>query len=97
MANKKTKTKRTSKQLTEFTLTCRCGAKARVFSIGEKGFTAHCPACGSVTFFRSTDLLERLKYGGTLCPHQIESKLCRGGKTSWCPVCRIRTFYPEVV
>ena len=92
---KSTKKRTSSKQPTEFSLTCSCGAKARVFSIGEKGFMAHCPACGALTFFRNADLLERVRLGGSLCSHELAKKSCPGGHTSWCPVCRVRTFYPD--
>lgn len=95
MAKEKAKNKRVAKQPTPFSLTCNCGANAKVYSIGEKGYMAHCPACGALTFFRNADLLERLNYGGSLCPHKLEAKPCTGGKTTWCPVCRVRTFYPN--
>ena len=98
MATNKSNKKHTPhKQTTEFSITCRCGAKARVFAIGEKGYMAHCPGCGALTFFRNSDLLERLNYGGSLCTHKLELKPCTGGKTTWCLVCRVRTFYPEAI
>jgi hypothetical protein len=75
-------------------LECRCGAKARVFEL-EKGYMAHCAACGTLTFFQNEDLLERVRYGGALCPHNPERKPCPGGHTSWCLICRVRTFYRD--
>jgi len=30
--------------------------------------------------------------GGKLCPHRLERKPCRGGHTTWCPICRVRSF-----
>jgi DNA-directed RNA polymerase subunit RPC12/RpoP len=97
MKNKSTKNKHTGKQPTEFSITCNCAAKAKVYSIGDKGYMAHCPACGALIFFRNVDLLERLNYGGSVCPHKVEAKSCTGGKTTWCPVCRVRIFYPNTV
>lgn len=73
---------------------CRCGAKARIFQL-EKGYMAHCPGCGTLTFFHSPELLERVRFGGELCPHRLEQKPCPGGHTTWCPVCRVRTFYRD--
>jgi len=87
------KKKATKKKATEFFLDCPCGAKAQVFELGDKGFMAHCPGCGSLTFFHNPQLLQRLGFGGQLCPHQPEQKPCPGGDTSWCPICRVRTFY----
>jgi len=95
MAKEKPKNKRSNKKPTDFSLTCVCGAQSRVHSIGEKGYMAHCPACGALTFFRNEDLLERLNYGGSICPHKIDPKPCTGGRTTWCPICRVRTFYPS--
>jgi len=80
------------KTITEYSLNCNCGSKAAVFEL-EKGYMAHCPDCGAVTFFDNPMLLQRLRFGGKLCPHQLEKKLCRGGHTTWCSVCRVRTFY----
>ena len=87
------KKKTTKKRPTEFHLTCSCGAKARVFELGEKGFMAHCPACGALCFFHDPELLERLRFGAQLCPHELKPKPCPGGHTTWCPICRVRTFY----
>jgi hypothetical protein len=64
------------KKPTEYTLDCQCGAKAAVFEI-EKGYPI---------------LLQRLHFGGKLCPHELEKKPCRGGHTTWCPICRVRSF-----
>ncbi len=82
------------KKPTEYTLDCPCGAKAAVFEI-EKGYMAHCPSCGAVTFFDNPILLQRLHFGGKLCPHDPEKKPCRGGHTTWCPICRVRSFIYE--
>jgi hypothetical protein len=90
MAKKKV-TKRRSMDLV---LDCRCGAKACVFEL-EKGYMAHCPGCGSLTFFHNPQLLERLRFGGQLCPHQLGKNPCPGGTTTWCPICRVRTFYRD--
>ena len=89
MARKKS----TKKTPIEFFLDCSCGAKAQIFSLGEKGFMSHCIGCGAMTFFHDPVLLERLRLGGQLCPHHPERKPCPGGHTSWCPICRVRTFY----
>ena len=88
------KKKATKKKPTELVIDCRCGAKARVFEL-EKGFMAHCPGCGALTFFHNPELLERLRFGGQLCPHRPEPKPCPGGSTTWCPTCRTRTFYRD--
>ena len=84
------KNKRTKKP-TGFSLDCVCGSKAAIFEL-EKGYMAHCPSCGAVTFFDNPILLKRVEFGGKLCPHQLEKKPCRGGHTTWCPVCRVRSF-----
>jgi len=55
--------KATKRKLMELVLDCRCGAKGRVFEL-EKGYMAHCPGCGSLTFFHNPQLLERLRFGG---------------------------------
>lgn len=83
------------KKLTEFKLGCACGAMAPVFDIGEKGYMAQCVGCGSTTFFRSPTILQRLRYGNTACPHHPPVKPCKTGFTSWCRICRVRTFYYE--
>ncbi len=84
--------KAAKKTPTEFSLDCPCGAKALIFEL-ERGYMAHCVACGAITFFDNPALLGRLRYGGQLCPHDPKPKPCRGGHTTWCPVCRIRIFY----
>ena len=86
------KKKATVKKPTEFSLNCPCGEKARVFE-RKKGYMAHCLSCGSITFFDNPQLLERLNYGGNLCHHPLERKICQGGHTTWCPLCRVRTFF----
>ena len=88
------KKKMTKRKPTVLVIDCRCGAKSRVFEI-EKGFMAHCPGCGALTFFHNPELLERLRFGGQLCPHRPEPKTCPGGSTTWCPTCRTRTFYRD--
>lgn len=84
--------KAAKKKPTEFSLDCPCGGKAPIFEL-ERGYMAHCPDCGAITFFDNPALLERLRFGGQLCPHHPEQKPCRGGSTSFCKVCRVRTFY----
>jgi hypothetical protein len=88
MARKKAK----KKTPTGLSINCRCGEKAPVFEL-ERGYMAHCPNCGAITFFDNPALLERLRFGGQLCPHHPELKPCRGGHTAWCPICRVRSFY----
>lgn len=83
------------KKLTEVKLGCTCGAMAPVFDIGGKGYMAQCAGCGSTTFFRSPALLERLRYGNTMCPHHPPVTPCKTGFTTWCRICRVRTFYYE--
>jgi len=80
------------KKLTEFRLQCRCGAAAPVFTVGER-FMAHCPGCGALTFWGNPSLLERLRYGGQLCSHEVKPEPCKRGLTSWCQKCRVRAFY----
>jgi len=87
--------KKSGRKLLEITYQCRsCGAKAQIFEL-EKGYMSHCPGCGRLTFFRGSILLERVRLGGDLCPHQLEPKPCPGGYTTWCPLCRCRTFYRD--
>jgi hypothetical protein len=81
------------KQLTEFTMRCQCGAAAPIFKLRNARFMAHCPDCGALVFFSNPILLERLRHGGELCPHHPEPVPCRGGWTTWCSKCRIRSFY----
>jgi len=83
------------KKLTEFKLGCNCGAMAPVFDIGEKGYMAQCTGCGSTTLFRSPAILERLRDGNTACLHHAPVVPCKTGFTSWCRICRVRTFYYE--
>jgi len=84
--------KAVKKEPTEFSLNCACKASAPIFEL-ERGYMAHCPDCGAITFFDNPALLKRLSFGGDLCPHHPERKPCRGGHTTWCPTCKIRTFY----
>lgn len=88
-----TRKKAAKKTPTEFFFDCSCGARVRVFELGERGYMGHCAGCGSLTFFHNSQLLERLRYGAQLCPHHPERKPCPGGDTTWCKVCRVRTFY----
>jgi len=81
------------KQLTDLRMRCRCGATASVFKLQNGRFMAHCPDCGSLTFFSNPVLLERLRNDLPLCPHDPEVKPCRGGTTAWCQRCRVRAFY----
>lgn len=83
------------KKATEFRLDCPCGGKAQVFQTGESRYMGHCTSCGGLTFFDNGALLERLKLVGKLCLHDPPRKPCRGGWTTWCPRCRVRTFYYE--
>jgi len=66
--------KATKRKPTEFFLTCECGAKARVFELEGKGFMSHYPGCGALSFFHDPALLERLRFGGQLCPHHPQAK-----------------------
>jgi hypothetical protein len=82
-----------NKILTEYSLTCSCGAKVPVVELGSgKGYMGHCAACGSLTFFHNPSLLTRLSYGSQICSHRPEPKLCPGGSTTWCDICRVRVF-----
>ncbi|MBN1368084.1 MAG: hypothetical protein JW967_09175 [Dehalococcoidales bacterium] len=78
----------------DLNLNCSCGAKSPVIQTAESKWYSHCISCGRLTFWSNPMLTERLRYGGKLCPHNPESKDCKGGKTSFCPVCRIRVFLP---
>ena len=81
---------------TDIVLSCQCGGKAAVFQTGESRWYAHCPACGTMQFWRSPMLTARAKAGGRLCPHNPERKACKDGhsQTSWCAACRVRVFAP---
>lgn len=72
---------------------CPCGAKAPI-STSKSGYYIHCLKCGRLTFFRSQVLLERVRLGAkSVCDHSVEMKPCKGGGlTSWCSLCRVRTF-----
>jgi hypothetical protein len=83
------------KTLTEYRIACPCGGTAVVYKLRGERFMAHCAGCGRLDFFSNPVLLERLKHGGRLCPHNLECKPCRGGYTMWCPACRVRTFVYE--
>lgn len=90
--------KKTGKTKTNIYLGCPCGAKAMIYQTGECRWFSHCPGCGRITFFSSVQVLERVKAGGKLCPHNPPLKTCKDGisQTSWCKACRIRTFVPIV-
>ena len=77
-------------------LDCPCGAKAAVFASGDCKWFSHCVSCGRLTFWATPQLTERAKLGVKLCPHEPEFKTCKDGKskTSWCSVCRVRSFVP---
>jgi hypothetical protein len=83
------------KQHTDLSMRCHCGAAAPIFRLKGGRFMGHCPDCGSLAFFSNPVLLERVRHGARLCPHDLERKPCRGGWTTWCPRCRVRTFYYE--
>ena len=74
-------------------VSCACGSKASVVETGW-GYYCHCLHCGRLSFFKSDAVLEKIKLGGPLCSHAPELKPCKGGQTSWCNLCRIRTFLP---
>ncbi len=78
---------------TDLYLQCSCGAKSPVVQTKERWYS-HCVCCGRMTFWSNPMLTERLKYGGELCSHKPAVKDCKGGKTSFCDLCRIRTFIP---
>jgi len=81
------------KKRTEYNLRCNeCGALASVFALGNSRWFSHCPGCGKMWFGSNPDLLERLKYSEAVCLHNPPRKPCKGGYTTWCPLCRIRTF-----
>lgn len=75
---------------------CQCGGKGMVYEIGVGTWFCHCAGCGFIAFINSTQVFLRLKAGGKLCPHQIEFKPCKDGKTKtcFCSVCRTRFFRP---
>ena len=77
-------------------VSCPCGSKAAIIRSGW-GFHCHCPRCGRLTFFRNDALVEKIKLGGKhICDHNdVIDKDCKGGKTSWCPRCRVRVFVPH--
>lgn len=84
------------KTSTDMHLACPCGAQAAVFENGDSRWFGHCVSCGRLVFWTSPQLTKRVRAGGRLCPHNPESKPCKGGRTetSWCPSCRVRVFSP---
>ncbi len=82
-----------NRKRTNFKVKCdECGALASVFTAGESRWYCHCHGCGKKWFGSDTDLLERLKHSDTVCHHNPATKPCKGGYTTWCPLCRVRTF-----
>lgn len=84
----------TQKIKTDFFIDCSCGAKSAVFENKDGKWYTHCVNCGRLTFWSNPMLTERLKFGGKLCPHNIEVRNCRSGRTSFCKICRVRVFAP---
>ena len=68
-----------------------CGRRAAAYGT-RKGYRVHCVSCGSVAFFSSPLILERIAVGDLPCPHDVEWRQARVGWTRWCPVCRMRSF-----
>lgn len=81
---------------TNILLACPCGARAAVMQNGESRWFSHCLACGTIQFWSSPQLTERVRAGGRLCSHNPKPKLCKNGTsvTSWCGTCRVRMFTP---
>ena len=81
---------------TKFKMTCQqCGAKMSINLVkGGRRFSAHCFGCG-LQMFGPAPLSDRLGYVDAVCPHKPELKACRRGLTSWCAICRVRTFAYE--
>lgn len=77
--------------ITDLFVPCVCGSKARVTK-SKHGFYAHCLSCGKLFFWKNSSLTERISLGGQLCAHKLEAQPCKGGFTTWCPICRVRTF-----
>jgi hypothetical protein len=87
--------KKPLREKTGLFIACPCGSKAAIMETGW-GYYGHCPNCGRLTFFRSNALLEKVRLGAKeVCPHQPELVECKGGRTSWCRKCRVRTFLPD--
>lgn len=84
------------KKSTNVLTDCLCGAKAAIYEIKEGTWFCHCGGCGSIAFINSAQVFQRVKAGGKLCPHQVEFKSCKDGKTQtgFCLVCRTRFFRP---
>ena len=69
-----------------------CGAQMAIrLTKGERRFYAHCPGCGRMQFGPAQSVA-RLDYSDAICQHSIERTPCKRGFTSWCPICRVRTF-----
>lgn len=82
------------KNRADFNLNCLCGAKSPVFESKGKWFS-HCISCGMLVFWSNPALSERAKYGGVVCNHKPQLEVCKGGKTSFCKICRVRIFVPN--
>jgi len=81
------------KKRTEYNIRCdECDAKVSVFASGNNRWFSHCAGCGKMWFGSNPDILERLKHSESVCFHKPPRKPCKGGYTTWCPLCRIRTF-----
>lgn len=70
-----------------------CGAVISIHLVkGGRRFYAHCTGCGRMQF-GPAESLERLTAGALyVCTHGVELTPCKRGFTSWCPICRVRTF-----
>ena len=82
-----------SKVKTGLFIQCPCGSKAAVFE-SKSRYYAHCVGCGRISFWANPQLTEKIRLGGQLCSHKPPAKDCKGGKTSFCQICRVRTFIP---
>ncbi len=82
------------KSKTGLYLDCPCGAKSPVSEDKHSKWFSHCVNCGRLTFWSNPMLTEKLKYSGKLCPHGPKLNDCKGGKTSFCKLCRTRVFMP---
>jgi hypothetical protein len=79
-----------------FRFDCPCGAKGNPAQIDKHGKPyARCPSCWKTIFWAD---VQKFLSPEPFCRHtNVEVKATRskaGVKTSWCPTCRIRTFYP---
>jgi hypothetical protein len=65
-----------------------------VYMVKDDRFMTHCFGCGQIMFGPSP-LLERLKFSDYICPHNSAKTPYKGGWTSWCSLCRMRSFFYE--